>query len=397
MMLPWVVAAGLGVTIGLVVAGAVGWRLRRMRQTLTGIVQSARTTAETLHGKIQELEASRSQLEGILHSMAEGVFAVGPTGDLLLVNAAAREILGIARGMGAGARAADLIRQPELHEIVRHTLSTAAPQRRDLTVYAPVERHLRVHATVCQTPAGRGVLVVLHDITDLKRLETLRRDFVANVSHELKTPLTAIRGAVETLLEGALNDPAHSRPFVESMAEESTRLTRLVDDLLTLAQVESRQTAPLRESVALETVIAEEVARRQALAQAHQVALAMELAARLPPLGADRNQLAQAIGNLLDNAIKYNRPGGRVTVRATADAHGCRLEIEDTGIGIPAEDLPRIFERFYRVDKARSRGTGGTGLGLSIVKHVAEAHGGSVSVESQLDRGTRFTLTLPRA
>ncbi len=392
----WVIAVGVA-GAGLLVTGISGWRLRRVRRTLTDLLASSRMTAETLQAKIQELETSRSQLEGILHSMAEGVFAVGPTGDLLLVNAAAREILGVAHGAAAGARAGDLIRQPELHELVRQTLATAAPQRRDLTLYAPSERHLRVHATVCQTPTGRGVLVVLHDITDLKRLETLRRDFVANVSHELKTPLTAIRGAVETLLEGALSDSTHARPFVESMAEESARLTRLVDDLLTLAQVESRQPAPPRDPIPVQVFLQEECVRYSPLAQAHQIALTTEEVSPSLTVLADRRELAQAVGNLLDNAIKYNHPGGRVTVRASAAPPACHIEVEDTGIGIPAEDLPRIFERFYRVDKARSRDTGGTGLGLSIVKHVAETHGGSVQVESQSGRGSRFTLTLPLA
>ena len=344
--------------------------------------------ADKLQAKIRELEAGRSQMEGILQGMAEGVLAVGPDGKLLLINTAAREILGIA---------GNLIRQPELNEFIRRTLSNGQPQLCDLTLYAPAERHLRIHATACQTPDGRGALLVLHDITDLKRLENLRRDFVANVSHELKTPLTGIQGAVETLLDGAWKDPVHGRPFLESIAEESGRLGRLVDDLLTLAQVESRQTVLRKEPILLDAFLQNEVNRHRALAKAHKVSLELEPVSAGQILRGDREQLVQAVGNLLENGIKYNRPGGRVTVRAAVAGGDCRIEVEDTGIGIPAEDLARVFERFYRVDKGRSRESGGTGLGLSIVKHVAEAHGGAVEVESRPGQGTLFTLQLPLA
>jgi len=354
-------------------------------------------TAEHLRAKIQEMETGRSQTEGILQSMAEGVLAVGPGGEILLINASAREVLGIGQEIAVGTRAGNLIRQPELQEIILQVLATERPQVRDLTLYAPFERYLRIHATACRAPAGRGALMVLHDITDLKRLENLRRDFVANVSHELKTPLTAIQGAVETLLDGALKDPVHGRPFLESIAEESARLARLVDDLLTLAQVESRQTVLRKEPIPLQAFLQEEVARHRASAQAQQVSLALEIGPAIALLRADREQLVQAVGNLLENAIKYNRPGGRVAVRASESSGRLRIEIEDTGIGIPAGDLPRVFERFYRVDKARSGETGGTGLGLSIVKHVAEAHGGTVQVESRPGQGSTFALIFPLA
>jgi len=414
-------AAGLGATALLIVLVS-GWLARRMTRPLTAMAGSARrlasgefaarapvmtrdevgqlgqafnAMAENLQAKIQELEANRSQIEGILQSMVEGVLAVGPKGEILLVNAAAREILGIKQDVAGGTRATDIIRQPELQELIRQTLTTRQPQVRDLALVAPLERHLRVHATTCQAPAGRATLLVLHDITDLKRLESLRRDFVANVSHELKTPLTAIQGAVETLLDGASRDPAHSRSFLESIAEESARLNRLVEDLLTLAQVESKQAVLRREPISIQPFLEEEIARHRALAEAHQVSLKLDALESTQTLFADRNQLSQAVSNLLDNGIKYNRLGGRVTVRVFIQEGKCRIEVEDTGIGIPPEDLPRIFERFYRVDKARSRESGGTGLGLSIVKHVAEAHGGSVQAESQSGVGSRFILIFP--
>ena len=414
-------SAGLGLTVALII-GVSGWLARRMTRPLRAIADSAyrisrgeltarasvasqdevgqlarafNSMAQELQGKIREMETNRSQIEGILQGMIEGVLAVGPNGEILLINTAARNILGIRPDVPTGIRAKDLIRQPELQELIRPAGAMGQPRVHDLTLYAPSERALRVHATSCQAPTGRGSLLVFHDITDLKRLETLRRDFVANVSHELKTPLTAIQGAVETLLGGALKDADRGKPFVESIAEEAGRLRRLVDDLLALAQVESKQEELRPETLSLQAFLEKEAARHQPAARSRAVSLNLEPVSPGLALPADREHLAQAVGNLLDNAIQYNRPGGRVTLRASSDSGTCRIEVEDTGIGIPPEDLPRIFERFYRVDKGRSRETGGTGLGLSIVKHVAEAHNGSVEVESRSGSGSRFTLIFP--
>lgn len=373
------------------------FRLAGADRALSEVEKESRAMKEKLQSRIRELEGGRSQIEGILQGMAEGVLAVGAEGEILLINEAAREILGIGRGAVAGTRASDMVRQPELQDLMRRALTAQQPLGRDLLLLAPAERHLRVHATGCQAPTGRGALLVLHDITDLKRLENLRREFVANVSHELKTPLTAIQGAAETLLDSALKDANRGKPFVETIAEESARLRRLVEDLLELARVESEEETSTREQVQLQDFLEQEAARHKTVLRAGKVSLELELSAPLPALRADRSQLAQAVGNLLQNAITYNKPGGRVTLRASSDGKACRIEVEDDGIGIPPEDLPRIFERFYRVDKGRSRETGGTGLGLSIVKHVAEAHGGSVQVESRPGAGSRFTLILPLA
>lgn len=370
------------------------WPFRRKR---IGERQPAFEAMETqLKTKIQELETSRSQIEGILQGMSEGVLAVDSSGQILLMNSAARQILEMGPQAHAGQGLTQAMRFPQIQGLIHQIQATGKPASQDITLYVPSERHLRVHATAGSSlPGDSTALLVIHDITDLKRLENIRREFVANVSHELKTPLTAIQGAAETLLDGALKDPVHSRTFVESIAEEIGRLRRLVEDLLTLAQVETKQAAPQLQTVSIRPLLEEELTRHQALARAHQVSLQMEAAESIQAILADRNQLVQAIRNLLDNAIKYNRPGGQVIVRASESRQQLQIEVEDTGIGIPSEDLPRIFERFYRVDKARSRSSGGTGLGLSIVKHVAEAHGGSVVAESQPNRGSRFRLILP--
>lgn len=368
---------------------------QRRKNKTAELAETLNSMGVQLQAQIRDLEAQRSQLEGILEGMTEGVLVEGPGGVILAINPAARNILDIEGEVAAGTRSGDLIRHPVLQEMIEQIRAGGRPRSRDLTLYSPSERHLQVRGDICRSPAGPAVLLVFHDITDLKRLETLRRDFVANVSHELKTPLTAIQGAAETLLGGALKDADRGKPFVQSISEEASRLRRLVDDLLTLAQVESKQEEIRPETISLQAFLEKEVARHQPAARSRAVSLNLEPVPAGLVLPADREHLAQAVGNLLDNAIQYNRPGGRVTLRASSDSGACRIEVEDTGIGIPPEDLARIFERFYRVDKGRSRETGGTGLGLSIVKHVTETHGGSVEVESKQGLGSRFTLILP--
>lgn len=359
-------------------------------------IEALTARAARLEARVQELEAGRSQTGGVLQSMSEGVLVVAPGERLLLVNRSARQILDLAAEAGEGTSLVEAVRQPDLNELVRRVLRSGRPEVSDLVLYAPVERELEVRAAPCEVPpAGRCALLVFHDVTELRRLERLRTEFVANVSHELKTPLTAIQGAVETLLDGAAEDAEGRRTFLGAVRDEGERLRRLVEDLLTLASVESRQAGAAREEMEVKPFLQELSVRYGPLAQRQQVALAVEAGSAPPRIRANRDQLAQAVGNLLENAIKYNRPGGKVTLRAREQEGSLAIEVEDTGIGIPAEDLPRVFERFYRVDKARSTETGGTGLGLSIVKHIAEAHGGSVSVESRLGHGSRFTLVLP--
>jgi two-component system phosphate regulon sensor histidine kinase PhoR len=238
-------------------------------------------------------------------------------------------------------------------------------------------------------------VAVFHDVTERRRVEEMRRDFVANVSHELRTPLTAIKGASETLLQGALASPEDARRFTEMIDRQARRLGRLVEDLLDLASIESGEAAPHLEEIALgplaETLL-EEVADR---ARDKGLTLGNELPENLPGLTADRQLLEQALLNLLDNAIKYTESGGKVTLGAQAGEGELAILVSDTGMGIALPDQSRLFERFYRVDKDRSRELGGTGLGLSIVKHIAQAHGGRVEVESRLGAGSTFRLVLP--
>jgi two-component system phosphate regulon sensor histidine kinase PhoR len=240
------------------------------------------------------------------------------------------------------------------------------------------------------------VVVVARDTTELRRLIEIRRDFVANVSHELKTPLAAIRGYAETLRDGALEEPETAARFTGRILRQCRRLQALLDDLLTLSRLESLELPPQREPVDLNLLVARTLDLVSSAAREKQVELRFE-PGPLEPVAGDPDGIERMIVNLIDNALKYNRPGGEVRVRLAARDGEALIEVADTGIGIPQEAIPRIFERFYRVDKGRSREEGGTGLGLAIVKHVAQAHGGQVEVESRIGRGSTFRVRLPVA
>jgi two-component system, OmpR family, phosphate regulon sensor histidine kinase PhoR len=254
-----------------------------------------------------------------------------------------------------------------------------------------------VQATAIAMAAGHGAIVIFHDITDLERLEQVRKDFVANVSHELRTPLAGIIGYAETLLDGALDDQANREQFVEIIRANAVRLGSIAADLLVLSELESGAETQEQETIAVRSVVESVLLTVEAEARERNVTLRRESIEDLYVAGS-RLRLEQAVLNLVANAIKFNRPGGEVRVGVQREPSGAvAITVADTGVGIPYQDLPRIFERFYRVDKARSRQVGGTGLGLSIVKHVVERMKGTVGVESQLGRGTTFTILLPAA
>jgi two-component system phosphate regulon sensor histidine kinase PhoR len=238
------------------------------------------------------------------------------------------------------------------------------------------------------------LLLFLNDITEEKRLEAIKRDFVANVSHELRTPLAAIKGYSETLLDGGVDDEQTSREFLRVIDRHATRMSRLIDDLLTLSRLESQQMAIVPTPVDLSELLSSTEKSFRKHAGDKGVALSAEIPDALPPVSGDRDRLEQVVVNLLDNAIKYTPEGGSVIVRATSESGAIKVEVIDTGIGIPKADMPRIFERFYRVDKARSRDLGGTGLGLAIVKHILQGHNGTLNVESSPGVGTTFSFTL---
>src|SRR6202035_3240484 len=342
---------------------------------------------------------------------SEGVLVVGGDGRALLANPAFRRLFDLERDRQvAGRPLLEIVRQPELARLVDDTLRLGRAGSVEIEVQAPERRSLHLASAALdavgegdapgamrerRAPAGSAV-VVARDTTEFTRLIEMRRDFVANVSHELKTPLSAIRGYAETLRDGALAEPATAGRFTERILFQCRRLQALLDDLLTLSRLESLEHSPEREPVDLNDLVqrAVELLARPAAEKGVEV----ELAAGerpVPPLPGDPEGLERLVVNLLDNAVKYNHPGGKVFLRLAERDGAAVLEVEDTGIGIPQEALPRIFERFYRVDKGRAREEGGTGLGLAIVKHLAQSHGGHVEVESRMGRGTTSRVFLP--
>jgi two-component system phosphate regulon sensor histidine kinase PhoR len=359
--------------------------------------------ARRIGGTIGELRVERERLEAILRGMVEGVLVTDLTGGVVLLNARARELLALPPdAWPRGRPLVELTRDPALGELMRELAAGAGIASRDVTLSAGTGPTLQVNAARLRGADGEafGFVLVLHDVTELRRLEVIRRDFVANVSHELRTPLTAIKGYAETLLGTAGDDRETARRFLAIIDRHSERLGRLIDDLLTLSDLELGRT-PMRLNAVTVGSAVDDVLQIFAKPVARAgVRVEAQVATSLPPVHADGDRLRQVLINLVDNAIKYTPVGGQVLVRAmpaagTEHAGMVEIAIEDSGIGIPAQDLPRLTERFFRVDKARSRELGGTGLGLAIVKHIVQAHGGSLAISSALGQGTTVRVFFP--
>ena len=363
--------------------------------------RSLNVMAGRLREKIQDLQQEQSKVTAILDAMVEGVIAVDGHEHIVLINERARAIFGLGPGRGERKPFLEVVRNPDLHQVFRE--SRGAPEgnvlRREVRVSGPADRVLQVHAVPLRLSGGElGLVMVLHDVTALRRLEQVRTEFVANVSHELRTPLTAIQGYLETLLGGALDEPENARRFLEIVFRHTERLGRLINDLTDLSNIELGKVSLSLEPVPLDEVVESVAAMIRPRAESGGVALRVELPAGLPRARADDDRLTQILVNLVDNAVKYTERGGTVAISAREVGDGMlELTVADTGIGIPAPDLPRITERFYRVDKARSRELGGTGLGLAIVKHLVMAHGGELKLESEIGKGTTARFTLPIA
>jgi two-component system, OmpR family, phosphate regulon sensor histidine kinase PhoR len=365
--------------------------------------RSLNVLATRLREKIEDVEQEQAKVTAILDGMVEGVIAVDGHERVVLMNERARAIFNLGAVRAEKKPFLEVIRNAELHEVFRASrgAATGALVRREVSLTAPVGRVLQVHGVpLLLAGGGTGVVIVLHDITELRRLEQVRTEFVANVSHELRTPLTAIHGYVETLLGGALAEPENARRFLEIVHRQTERLGRLINDLTDLSNIELGKVSLRLVPTSLDEVVDSVVVVIEPRARRGGVTLTAKMPPGLPPVRADHDRLAQILINLVDNAVKYTPSGGTVTVRASETARDTvEVSVEDTGVGIPAPDLPRITERFYRVDKARSRELGGTGLGLAIVKHLVLAHGGDLHIESEVDRGTtvRFTIPVPAA
>lgn len=351
--------------------------------------------ADKLKEHIEEITSARDQVEAILAGMVEGVLVADRNGEVVLANQAIRLLLNLPE-LKEGDYLSEAVRNAEFLEAIRLVRSGRRHVSCDLTVLSPSERHLEAHvAALMADGEPNGVVAVMHDVTERQRVERMRRDFVANVSHELRTPLTAIVGSAETLLDGALDSPSYSRHFVDIIARQAARMERLAEDIMELASLESGQISQEREEFSAIELADEVLDTVGDLAVAKGLELRRQVENDGFVINAYRHQLEQAVLNLLDNAVKYTDSGGQVCLTMEPREGEVVVEVSDTGPGIEAEFLPRLFERFYRVDKDRSRQMGGTGLGLAIVKHVAQAHNGRVEVESEPGKGSTFRLILP--
>jgi two-component system phosphate regulon sensor histidine kinase PhoR len=368
-------------------------------------------TSNRLKRTIGSLSAGQSRTAAILDSMAEGVAVVGADERVVFSNAAFAQILGLEEtelSAGRGLMLVEFVRQSELLVLVKKALAERRRLESDVTVGTLRPRTFAVTAAPVEAAkmdtkdgsASRetlGAVLVLHDISELRRLERVRRDFVANVSHEFKTPLTAIRGFAETLLSGALDDADHRARFVEIIRDHAERLRRLTDDLLRLSKMEAGQLALELKPVDAADLLASCLETARFSAEEKKLDIELECPDKMPAVRGDAGRLRDVIQNLLDNAVQYTPTGGRIVISASAKNGDVVFDVSDNGIGIPQADLERIFERFYRVDDARSREAGGTGLGLAIAKHIVEAHSGKIWVESTVGEGSSFHFSIPIA
>jgi two-component system phosphate regulon sensor histidine kinase PhoR len=359
---------------------------------LSALAATIEHATRRVRAMVETLQRENARREAILGSMVEGVVAVDPLLRITFANRAFAEMMGIGAPPAAGIPLVQVARDPALHELFAAVFAEGQPLQKRLILSAST-RSFEVQVAPLAGDPQRGAIAMLYDITGLERLERVRKDFVANVSHELRTPLAAICGYAETLIEGGLEDPANSRQFVAIILAKARQLTNIVQDLLILSSLESAK-PPAAEPISLRQSIQSALRTVEPMAKTRGINLVCESFPDLEVLGYEI-RLEQVWVNLLDNAIKFNRPEGEVRVDVVRDPERALVRVCDTGSGIPSRDLPRIFERFYRVDKARSRATGGTGLGLAIVKHAVEQMGGSVSVESHLGQGSVFTVALP--
>jgi two-component system phosphate regulon sensor histidine kinase PhoR len=362
---------------------------------LEALGASLNRTAARMDLTIRTLTEERNMSSAILGSMVEGVAVVNGAERLVFANQGFAAILELDVPPKSGSALVEVVRQTELIEAVRRVL--AGEPRVEAEIVTGTLRQHFFAATVAAVRAGEtfGAVVVLHDITELRKLERVRRDFVANVSHEFKTPLTAIQGFSETLLAGAIDDPQNRERFLGIILEHSRRLARLTDDLLKLSQMDADRLEVEIRGVSVLELIDGCVETAQHRAVEKELQISVEAPAELPNISGDRRRLAEVLQNLLDNAIQYTLHRGRIVVRAERRGTDIVFTVADTGIGIPKVDQSRIFERFYRVDAARSREAGGTGLGLSIAKHIVEVHGGRIWVESEIGQGSRFYFSVP--
>ena len=386
-----------GFLVGLAVGCPLFFLIQKSRNQNHSSSQNTSQVDQVLKERMTEAEAEKAKVSAILEHMAEGVIAVDSRKRVLLANPAVEAILGLKKGSALGRALVEVLRNRVIDEMVDRAIQNQNSIAEEIEIHHPQSRFLRVSTIGISNREGAVcAILVFYDVTEIRKLEGLRRDFLANVSHELRTPLTSIQGFIETLLSGALRDPKQSEEFLKMMEEDADRLTRLIGDLLELSQIESKEVILKPEPLELSDEFNKVITGFHPRLKEKKITVRNQLLdPKIHRVLADRDRLKQVLINLLDNAIKFNNEGGQILIKTEQVGDQVKVSIEDTGIGIPEEIVPRIFERFFRADKARSRESGGTGLGLAIVKHLIEASGGRVWCESELGKGSKFLFTLP--
>jgi len=354
--------------------------------------------ADTIKDKVRLISEGKNKLEAVLASMSSGVIFIDQLGRIDLVNPAAEKFLAFLIKRGADIPHGSSIRYPELSAAIDEALQKGQVIEQELKIFVPEEAILEVIVSPFRDQSGalNGVVAVMHDISHISKLEKMRTEFVDNVSHELKTPVTAIKGFTETLLDGAMYQQDTCREFIEIIDHETARLSRLIHELLDLSKIESKPLQIKTSLVDINEIVRDAAAKLRGQIDSSGLELKLSLPSKPVLTKANSDMIDQVLINLIDNAMKYTHTAGKIEVEVSEDDQNAVIRVRDNGIGIPAKDLDRIFERFYRVDKARSRAMGGTGLGLSIVKHIVDLHGGTVGVQSTPGVGSEFFFTLPK-
>ncbi|MDD5259141.1 MAG: ATP-binding protein [bacterium] len=360
------------------------------------LAKSLNLLFQQVQGNIEAIKNEQNKITAIISSMSEGVIACDTDSRILLINKSIEKTFNVTAADCQNKMLLEAIRNNELDEILSLTLRSGQAQQSELSILVPIQKIFQIYASPLKKEDQTvGAVLVMHDITELKHLENVRKEFISNVSHELKTPLTSIKGFIETLLAGALEDKNNNRRFLSIIQEHADRLGKLINDILELSKLESKEIRLEFQPSDLREIIKKTVETFTPQLVKSKVTCSINIKDPLPQVQADQDKITQVLINLIDNAIKFNKENGSIMITAELQPDSLKVSIKDTGIGLPAADLPRIFERFYRVDKARSRDLGGTGLGLSIVKHIIEAHHGQVGIESIQERGSTFWFTLP--
>lgn len=381
--------------------GIYGKSLRIQSNDETGdLAQSMNSMALSLKDKIAQLSEDKSHLSAILTGMAEGVLVLNQQGNILLTNTAMENMFELRHSDIRGRPFIEVIRHHRLNEFIKSTLETGTNGSEEIILQNPEERIFSVQASTIKDVSARdpvGAVYVFHDVTPLKHLEKVRKDFVANVSHELRTPLASIKGYIEALQDGAKDDPKQCSQFLGILEKHTDRLNNIISDLLVLSQIESGQYQLIHEEIHVPELLEKAVSVLQPLADHKHQTLIIKIIEPMRPMMGDLEKMILVIINLLDNAVKYSPTEREIILKACSNKDGVEISITDLGLGISQKEIPRIFERFYRVNRTHSRNVGGTGLGLSIVKHIVEAHGGTLSVQSLPEEGSTFTFTIPSA